>query len=370
MSANIDSVRFENHVDTRSNESDPTVDNKPNKRVYIKPKINRSRRLSNSGSRSLQKSDSIDREHRLIPDVSHDWNGQTNIVNAMGEIGHSMSEINKRWQYVKQDIDSTAISPSSPIVLVLSTDPDALEVETDRTVPEELPLGSEEAESLPSILEGLKINLSGDDLPQDIVALLIEKVPAAENEIDRFFGSDYTKPLQKLYRARSLLEALPTWQVIISKSHAQLAESIFNQVQEELVDRILLSVSDIFSKVSTRLDNGDVRLNLNPLAEALVDSVLQLQKVRFSERLAPRWPDLNTEFRRIGIKSKTLLQYLGESSPRDVTGTGYNWQDIRPLPPVYFVVRVLREDAGLAKSQGEGALSVVLPMRSVNSLLI
>lgn len=371
LTANIDSVRFGDHVVAGSDENHSAAENKAYHRVYTKPKKTRSRSLSNSSSHSLQGIDAMDEDNRLIPGVSSNRNDlPTRIVNTMTEIRQSITEIKKRWQHIKQDIDSADTPPSSPIALVLSTDPVALDyLETDRGGSENPPLENEGGASLPSMLEGLKINLSGDDLPQDIVSLLMEKVPAAENEIDRLFSLDYIKPLQKLYQARSLLEALPTWQVNMSKSHAQLAESIFNQVQGDLVNRILHSVSDISSKVSTRLNNGDVRLNLSPLVEALEGSFLQLQKIRFSTRLAPRWSDLHSDFTSVGTKYTSLSQYIRETSPQDVTSTGCNWKDIRLLPTVYFVIQVLREETGEVKPQRKKTLSTCPPMASVKSLL-
>lgn len=375
MTANTNIVKFESDA-ALSRERHSAREDSTRRLNSIQSKVGRPRSLSHSSSHSLPSA--MDRKRRWNTEPSDDE------IERPNDIGLTIIKIKEQWQRAKETINSPDIPPSSHIALLLSTDPSIFEapnlsielnqLEEGTSGPKTPLLLSDVEELLPSKLDDLKLNLTGDDLPKDIVETLIEAVPTNEDKIDSFSSiSWFTQPLRKLYEARSLLKALPTWEIRTEAVHAELAEAIFNQVQEDLVDRIISLVSDISTQLLVRLDNDDVGSHLRLPVEVVRKSIMQLHELRFSQRLAPLWPDLKPTCIKLAGEYTSLSRYMEAKSRPSSTkadlAQGHGWKEICSLRPVYFLIHIVEEDTESPTSNDSLAMSNGLVWISVRSLL-
>ncbi|KAI6091020.1 hypothetical protein F4821DRAFT_210464 [Hypoxylon rubiginosum] len=345
----------------------PTGEADSNHQNYTPAKLRRLRSLSQSGSHGLQKRFTRNKRYTLK---------STLLDGHMKNIDHTANWIKEQWQHRKDAIHSIDIPSSSSIGVLLTTDPSIiaprnLSIELEQlkksiTDHEGLPPANE---SLRSKLDRLKLNLTSCNLPQDIVTTLIAAMPTNEGPLALFSpASRFTKPLRELHAARSLLQSTPKWEVHSKGAHDELIRIIFDQVQEDLIERIILSVSNISTKLSTYLNNGDVSLHLRIPANALKRSVLQLSRVQLSDRLMPLWSGLIPLFQSLATEYAFLSRYLKKSLYGNATATtllkDQGLDDISPLPPIYFIIYAVEEQGDMSHQQDDIDSSFPFSLRS------
>lgn len=195
--------------------------------------------------------------------------------------------------------------------------------------------------------EDISLNLTGHNLPQDIVTKLIEAVPICEGSV---FTSHHATALSRscnhLLAARSLLAALPLWEVYTQQTNILLAAEIMFMTQMHLINEAIIPSQDIFESAWLSSRTFGVSQYTCQFIKEIEYGVYQILATRM-----PNHIDHNGQ-RQLLEKFLDQIKRLGDALEKHRRQRGMSEMQpgtedldrILELPPVYFLLYTMPTD--------------------------